>query len=115
MTHLNLKLLSQWKGTRPHPNGEQDCWDLRIKWSKRTFRTPFYCRGEPTLAAVMQCLRDDVAVARLPYDQWAERAGVIGSEAELYYLHCEQQTKRLREFLGPEFEHVFICIVQNAS
>lgn len=86
-------------------------WTVELQYDGRTMELPYYTgelAGEPTAADVLGCVLLDASgvVRGQTFDEWAADYGydTDSRRAEALYRRVVEQTDRLRELLGDEFD-----------
>lgn len=111
-----ITAVAHWS-RKPPPETWKDtkgvrCWTVHLKLDGRRMSVPFFQGSahteKPTAADVLTCLLSDansVESAR-SFDEWAGDLGydTDSRKAERTYRACQSIAKRLRVFLGDEYE-----------
>lgn len=118
---IALRAESAWADANPHMDGGQDMthWKVtlraRIDGKARRMTVPFSMgmahHGEPDPIDVLDCLVSDASGAYQDFETWASDLGFDpdSRKAERTYRTVVRQTKRLRAFLGPEYDRAMEC------
>ena len=87
-------------------------WKVTLRMAGRSLTVPFYTgpaiTREPSAADVLECLLDDSSSFEnaSSFEEWAEEFGydTDSRKAERTYKAVEAQAKKLRRFLGDDYE-----------
>ena len=100
------------------PADWRDCtgYKVRLRYKRRTMTFPFY-QGyghtkDPEASGVLECLLSDASSVECfrGFEDWCSDLGydTDSRKAEKTYKACKSIAKRLRSFLGDDFD-VFAC------
>ncbi len=85
-------------------------YTVTLKYQRRQMTVPFYMgyahTNEPAAEDVLECLLSDSDVENYEFEEWAANLGYDSDSrrAERIYTQSQRQTKRLRTFLGNDFD-----------
>lgn len=107
----NVRAVVEYGEPNPDWDHEHNGWRVTLLFGRRRMTVPFYTglaiSGEPTVADVLECLALDASGyenAR-SFEEWCAEYNydTDSRSAERTYRQVEQQTDKLRKFLGDKF------------